>query len=284
MTRPDEPTRSRLGECGCGEQLWVMVLDDRVCPDGTDVEACMACGHVRVVHVYWKLAEDPRDSTCRGYADVEVPDDVLAWLSAWPRVLPLGPFEYDLRLTMSDESRRRAGLDKERPFFLPASARAASLDELLALEDEARVAQLPLSGLRRLHLAEPPRTPPPPGLPEELETFRLAWWLLTSSDAEVAAKVESEQAEPVGYVRLLAYEAACRHEEAERLAGAIADGGSARDEALREVASAGVRRTTYRSSPVRLAGPPPGLLPVVEALPPSPLRDEALTALQAVAV
>jgi hypothetical protein len=278
MTRPAEPTRTRPGECECGEQLWVMVLDDRVPPDGTDAEACMACGQVRVVHVYWDA------ETVRGYADADVPADVLEWVGAWPRVLPLGPFEYDLRLTMSEESKRRAGLDKERPFFLPASARAATLDELLALEDDARVAQLPLSGLRRLHLAGPPSTPPPDALPASLETFARAWWLLTSSDEEVAARLGEETEDPVGYVRLLAYEAACRQRDAERLAGAIADGGTARDDALREVASAGVRRTTFRSSPVRLAGPPPGLLPVVQALPPSPLRDEALTALQAVAV
>ena len=283
MSRPPEPTRSDAGECRCGASLWRMVLDLRVWRDGTDVEACLACGHVRAVHVYWDSRTDPHQSVVRGYADAGVPEEVLGWLGAWPRLVRTGPYEYDADVRPVPSSERRMALDEAGPYWLPAATRAASEAEVVACEDGAREAQQGWQALSRLASAGPPRTPPPPALPEELAGFRVAAWLLASSDAAVGSAVAAGTVEARDHVAALVHEVAARQAWAERLAAALEAGGADRDGALREVAAAGERRTTYRGRLVRLVGPPPSLLPLVADLPPSPLRDEALAALRAVA-
>lgn len=243
MTRPPEPERARLPGCACGARLWRHVLDHEVHSDGTDVRACMACGHVRADYVYWDAGV--RESAVAGYADRPLPGDVLAWLGAWPRVVPGGPC------------------------WVPANVRCPTEDALLALDDHAREAQAQGSPVRRVHAAGYPADPPPEELPEDLAVFAFAWWAMTAPDAEVALRIRARTypGERRGYPTLLAYEKVRRQEWAEDLATRIESGGAARRAALREIAGATRWETTYDSRPVVVAGPPPSLRPLVESLP-----------------
>ena len=263
MTRPPEPTRTtRRADCpGCGARLWRHVLDGQVDGDGADVHACLSCGHVKLVHVYWDLWSDPHQSTVRGWSDEPLAPDVAAWVGAWPRVV--GDYGRD-------------------PFFLPAWLRCGSAEELAAVEAHAREAQAAGTPLLRFAAAGWPAEPPPAALPGELGHFRYAHGLLSAPDAAVATAVEggatTVPGERRGLVTLLAYEKVARQRWGERLAERLTTDRAA---ALREVA-AGRTETTYRSWSL-VVSLPPGLRPLVEALVPADpaeaaLRDAALAA------
>lgn len=257
MTRPAAPTRTtRRAECACGAVLWRTVLDRQADRDAADVWACLRCGHVRAVHLFWDSSTDPHSATVAGWADEDLAPHVAEWAGAWPRLV-----------------------EGHAAVYLPSWVRCASEAELVALEEHARQAQAHGSPVRRVDAAGWPADPPPRDLPDELGFLRAAWWVMRTPDAEVATAVEGDSAlipgELRGYVRLLAYEKTVRQRWAEDLAARL--DGPDRAAALREIAH-GRKETTYRSWPVVVSAPPPSLRPLVEALPAGPGVAAALAA------
>ena len=137
-------------DCGCDVALERPVLRD---PTGWNnrITACMRCGKVSLIEA---IVDEPRphDVQCVGNRIEAVTADVLAWLSAWPR-LAWGVWQED------------------RQIYLPASLRCASIDELQSREREFLARQRNVPVAERLLSVGIPHEPPPVGLPERMQTF-----------------------------------------------------------------------------------------------------------------
>jgi len=178
---PDEFAR-----CDCGAtELWrpVLLAD-------TGARACMACGHVRVVHDEWSYPKNPHlDPEVIATRLLTIDDDVRPWLGAFPRLVASPP------------------ADSNEPCWLPASLRVADAQMLLAVECELAAAPpLPRLG-DRLRAAGIPAAPPRRDM-----RWEFTYWLdvhdallltdesplgdvlrLASSQTPLAARIANEQ-------------------------------------------------------------------------------------------
>ena len=164
-------------ECPCGLKLWRRVLDDWTDRDDWLVEACAGCRAVHVAIQHWEEI-DPHQSAVVAHTDVEVADEVSAWLCAWPRVVA------------SDWGKAsRRDIDAKRPFFLSPTDRYVTRDDLEEAEDRAAWGQASMPMERRLRQAGVPARPAPEDMPVELEPFLHAWWALEVTEEAAAASL-----------------------------------------------------------------------------------------------
>jgi hypothetical protein len=130
----------READCGCDVRLERPVLRD---PTGWNnrITACMGCGKVSLTE---SLVEEPHphDVRCVGNRIEAVAADVLAWLSAWPR-LAWGVWQEDRRV------------------YLPASLRCQSTADLDFQERDFLARQRNLSAAQRLLSVGVPDEAPP---------------------------------------------------------------------------------------------------------------------------
>lgn len=149
--------------CDCDWRLHRPVLD-LVCEPV--VQACMSCGTVTATR---SIGDDGRftGDAWQHNLVVALPDDVHAWIAAWPRAVPLPPAP--LRWPTAH------GLQRVEPCYLPATARCGTAAELEALEAGASRAQARQDAVQRLRAAGVPSAAPPRALPAGLAAFASLW-------------------------------------------------------------------------------------------------------------
>jgi hypothetical protein len=136
---------------------------------GQRVMACLRCGAATAVRD--RVEDIPYDDYGRvrvvGVDVVPLSAAALAWLSSWPRLVPLNAGEY---------------WDANTSAFLPASTRVSDEAELTRLEQQAKE-QRAANYEARLRAAGVPAEPPPPGTEALFGFVVRAWQMLQLSPA-----------------------------------------------------------------------------------------------------